>query len=107
AAHAMPIGHRDALAREIVTWAGCRAHVLHGAGNVVRRAVVYGNVIELSDRQGRSVPGFAAVERDVHAAVVAVDHALWVGRVDPEIVWIDVMRTFDLFERFAAVETLE
>src|SRR5690606_31268576 len=67
--------------------------VLLGAEDVVVRPVVDGDVVELRRRlvvDGGE--GGAAVERDVGAAVVALDHALVVTRVDPDVVVVAVGR---------------
>ena len=63
--------------------------VLLRAEEVIREAIVHGHVIEL---RGRLVelrrPVLAAIDGDGGAAVVAIDHALRVGWIDPEISWI-------------------
>src|SRR4029453_698003 len=38
-------------------------------------------------------PGLAAVDRDVSAAVVGLDHALRIVRIDPQVMVITVSRT--------------
>ena len=74
AAHVVPVAQRDPAAAQAVARAGDRAQVLHRAGDVVRIPRVDADPVELADRQRRGVPGLAAVQADVHAAVIPVDH---------------------------------
>src|SRR5262249_39723911 len=97
----------DPAHRQAVAGPGRRAQVLHGAADVVRHAVVGVDVIELRDGRGRGVPALAGVGRDVHAAVVAVDHPPRVGRVDPQVVVGAVVRAVHGAEGAAAVDALE
>jgi len=53
------------------------------------------------------MPGLAAVEAQVHAAVVAADHPPGIERVDPEIVMVAVVEASRLLERLAPVDALE
>src|SRR5437899_8398513 len=53
AANFVPVAIADALGDEAVAGSPRRAEVLHGAGNVIGRVVIDGNMIELSDRQRR------------------------------------------------------
>ena len=75
--------------------------VLLRAVDVVGEAVVGGDVVEL---RGRLVvlsgPALAAVGGDGCAAVVAVDHALGIGGIDPEAVVV-AMRSADRRESLA------
>ena len=88
---------------------GARRHadggiVLLRAVEAIRELVVGGDVIELCRElvvDGR--PGVAAVVRDTGAAVVALDHALRVARVDPQVM-IVAMRRGHLRKCFAAVD---
>ena len=71
--------------------------------DAVREASIGVDAVELA---GRLVidrrPGVAAVEADLGAAIVALDHAIAVGRVDPDVVVVAV-RGVDLGEVGAAV----
>src|SRR5260221_2307303 len=71
--------------------------------HAVRVLVVGVDAIEL---RGRLVvdrrPGLAAVEADAGAAIVALDHSVRIGRIDPEIMIIAVRR-LDLREASAAI----
>ena len=80
--------------------------VLLRAVDVVRIPGVGGEVIELGGRlvEDRR-PGGAAVDGDVGAAVVALDHAAGIRGVDPEVVVVAV-RGGDLGEGLAAVAAL-
>src|SRR5262245_2932265 len=68
-----------------------RRVILLGAVDPVREVIVGRDAVELS---GRLIviraPAFAAAEADLGAAVVADDHALGRGRVDPQIVMVAV-----------------
>src|SRR5262249_34490482 len=86
---------------------GGGADVLNRAHDVVGHTVVGGDVVELAQRQHRRVPALAAVGRDVHAAVVAVDHAARIERIDPQVVMIDVVRPLHALERTAGVDALQ
>ena len=70
---------------------GDRGVVLLRAVHSVWEPGIGGEVVEL---RGRLVvdrgPGVAAVERHAGAAVVALDHAVRVGRVDPQVVVVAV-----------------
>ncbi len=85
-------GHRDARV------------VLLRSVHHVRKLVVGGHVVEL---RGQLVvdrrPRFAGVERHPRPAVVATDHAVGVGRIDPQRVVVAV-RCVELHERLAAVD---
>ena len=79
------------------------AVVLLRAVDAVRRLVVGDDRVELGG--GLVVygaPGLAGVVGDARAAVVALDHAARVGRVDPEVVLVGVGHV-DLLEGRAAV----
>ncbi len=99
----VPLGDGD----RVVIGAAGDAHgrvVLLGAVDAVGRPGVCRDVVHLGGRlvvEGR--PGEAAVEGDGAAAVVAQDHALRVGGVDPEVVVVAVGRG-DLMEGGAAVD---
>ena len=93
--------------RQTVARSGAGADVLHGAGDVIGQAVIDADVIELAPRQRRREPGFAAVGRDVHAAVVAVEDAARILRIDPDVMMIAVVRPLDALEGLAAVDALE
>src|SRR5205085_6239579 len=79
----------------------------HGARDVVGGRVVHGYVVELRDGQGRRVPRLPAIRRQIHATVVAGNHALRVARVDPNVMVIAVVHLLDALERPAAVNALE
>ena len=64
-------------------------------------------MIELGDRQGWGVPGFAAIGADIHAAVVGIDHAPRVFGVNPQIVVVAVVGAIDPAKRFAAIHASE
>src|SRR6185436_6699343 len=70
-----------------------RRVVLLRAEDAVREVVVRGDPVDL---RGRLVvlrrPGAAAVDRDVHAAVVRLDHAQGIAGVDPQVVIVAVRR---------------
>ena len=66
------------------------------------RFVGHGDVVELRGGVLLAGPRLAAVEGDVAAAIVAVDHAQGVGGVDPQVVVIAV-RSLDGAESFSAV----
>src|SRR5688572_18040733 len=69
------------------------AVVLLCAVDAVGQLVVDVNVVELAGHLVvDGAPGLAAVEGDVGAAVVALDHALRIGRIDPEVVVVAVQR---------------
>ncbi len=107
AADRMPIAGRDAGLRQTVTRPRAGADVLHGAGDVIGQTIIDADVIELPPRQRRGEPGFAAVGRDVHAAIVAVEDAARIFGIDPNVVMIAVVRPFDALESFAAVDALK
>ena len=81
--HIRPRGTRD----------GDRAVVLLGAVQPIGKLLVHADSIDL---RGRLIllrgPGCAAGERDVGAAVVAIDHLLRIERVDPQVVVIGMRR---------------
>ncbi len=104
AADLEPIAQADARATQAIARSAGAAQVLHAAGDAVGHAIVASNVIELRNRQGWGMPGLAAVGRDVHAAIVAVDDPLRVLGIDPNVVMIAVVRAFNLFDRFAAID---
>src|SRR5262249_40348730 len=68
-----PVAQTDAAGVQTVAWPAAGADVLHTAHHPVGHTVVDVEVIELRDRQRRGEPRFAAVERDVDTAVIAVD----------------------------------
>src|SRR5262249_7505650 len=92
AAAVVPMCVRDTARAEAVARSTRGAEILHRAGNVVRRVVVDGYVIELRNGQGRRKPAFAPVERNIHAAVIAGDQALGIAGIDPEIVVVAVVQ---------------
>src|SRR5262249_51766958 len=98
AADILPVADHDA-ARETVARVGLGADVLHTAADAVRDAVVAADVIELGDRQRWAVPRRAAIDGDVHAAVVAVDDPPRIFRVDPDVVMVAVVRPLDALQR--------
>jgi hypothetical protein len=49
-----------------------------------------GNVVELRGRESLGSPRFAAIHRHIRAAIVALDHALGIGGVDPKVVIVAV-----------------
>src|SRR5712691_2557283 len=70
----------------------------------IRELVVSGDMVELRGElvvDGR--PGVTTVERDAGTAVVPLDHALRVTRIDPQVVVVAV-RCGDLEERSPAVD---
>ena len=68
------------------------AVVLLRAANVIRNVNGRGYVVKLRGRILLAGPGFTAVDRNIRAAVVRVDHALRIVRRDPQIVLIAVPR---------------
>ena len=64
--------------------------VLLRAADMVRDLLGDGHVVELRGGVLLAGPRLAAVEGDVAAAVIALDHAQGVGGVDPEVVIIGV-----------------
>ena len=101
----LPVALADAGAAAAVADAH-RAVVLLAAVDPVRRVVVDGDAVELRrrlvvDRR----PGRAAVRRHARAAVVALDHALRILRIDPQVMVVAV-RHADGRERLAAVRRL-
>src|SRR5262249_34017555 len=52
-------------------------------------------------------PTLAAVGRDIHAAVIARDHALGVAGIDPQVMVITVVQALYALERLAAVDALQ
>src|SRR5205085_669140 len=91
AADGVPIAEGNACGGKGVTRSGGGPLILHGSHHPVRHAIVDADVIELADRQRGHKPGFAGVGRNVHAAVVAVDHTERIRRIDPQVVVIGVM----------------
>src|SRR5512145_1617256 len=69
-----------------------RRIVLLRAIDVIGEIIVERDAVELRGRLILLRPVFAAVERDVRAAVVGVDHSVWVVRRDPKVVMIAVRR---------------
>src|SRR5690606_12913896 len=79
------------------------AVVLLAAADVIRLVGGHADAIELCGRIVLLGPGTAAIEADVPAAVIGVDHPLVVVAGDPEVVVV-AMRHADLrVERLAAV----
>src|SRR5262249_55812481 len=107
AADGVPVTQVDAEGRQAVAGSGRSSQVLHRPGHVVRHAVIDADVIKLSDGQGGRVPGFAAVGRNIHAAIVAVDDPPWAARVDPDVVVVAVVGSFDARNCLAAVDGFE
>ena len=66
------------------------AVVLLSAAYLVREILRGRDVIKLSRGKVFRGPGRAAIDRDVGAAVVAIDHPQWIVRIDPEIVVVTV-----------------
>ena len=87
---ALPVFEPDSTAAQGVARAPGRAEVLHRPRDLVGHRVVHGHVIELRDGQVGGAPGLAAVGAQLHAAVVAVDHAPRVPGVDPHVVVVAV-----------------
>src|SRR6266481_2356068 len=82
---------------------GDRGIVLLSAVDVVRKGVVYSDVVELRGLLvGLSGPRLAVVVRNGGAAVVGIDHPFWMRRIDPEAVIISVRRA-NKIEGVAAV----
>src|SRR5690242_11925258 len=76
--------------------------VLLRAVDVVRKIVVEGHAIELRRRLILFGPTAAAIQRDIRATVVTLDHAIGIVGRDPKIVVIAV-RYGNAGERAAAV----
>src|SRR5262249_9165800 len=91
AADRVPVARPDARGRQAVAGSGRGAPAVVGPRDVIGRARIDVDVVELADGQQRRQPRLAAVGGDVDAAVVAVDHAPGVLRVDPQVVMIDVV----------------
>src|SRR5260370_42547484 len=62
--------------------------VLLCAADVIRNVLGRGDVIQLRGRETLRRPGASAVSGNRTAAIVAIDHALRIARVDPQIVMI-------------------
>ena len=89
-AHGIAVGEWDCALWRAARRAD-RAVVLLGGVDAVGMPGVDGGVVELGGRlvvYGR--PRLAAVEGDARAAVVPLDHALGVARVDPQVVVVAV-----------------
>ncbi len=88
-----PVGVDDAVGARRPGRAAQAVVVLGPAVDVVERRVVVGrDLVELGHRQvGHVLPGPAAVERLVDAAVVAVEAVIGVGGIDPEGVRVPVL----------------
>src|SRR6185436_8978640 len=70
-----------------------RRVVLLRAEDAVREVAVRGDPVDLRGRLAvLRRPGAAAVDRDVHAAVVRLDHAQGIAGVDPQVVIVAVRR---------------
>ena len=78
--------------------------VLLRAVNVVRKRVINCDMVEL---RGRLVilrrPRFAAVGRNVYAAVIRVPDSSWILRINPEPMVISMPRGQQI-ERFSAID---
>src|SRR5687768_14700726 len=85
----MPIARPDAAARRATLDAYGRV-VLLRAVDVVRKIVIDRDAIKLCGGLILFGPASPAVESDVGAAVVALDHAVRIVRSDPQIVIIAV-----------------
>src|SRR5258708_30202700 len=100
----MPVTKRDG---SVIAAAGGldAAAVLLRAINVVRELIVHGHVIEL--RRGLVVPRTpapAVVHAHAHALVAAENHALRVGRINPQgVIIIAAGSALDSFESLARV----
>src|SRR5512136_248824 len=62
-------------------------------------------MIELGYGQRRGIPGFSAVQGNLDTAVVAVDHAPGISRVDPDVMVVAVLESLDLLDSVAAIDT--
>ena len=80
-----------------------RGVVLLRAADVIRKVRRRDDVIELCGREILVRPGLAAVDADLGAAVVGLDHAIGVLRIDPEIVRVAVAHAPHGAEGLAAV----
>ena len=94
--------------------AGSAGHDLDGgvvllcAVDPVGELIVQGDAIELGGGLVHDAgPGLAAVETDVGAAIVAFNHAIRVGRRDPQLVIVAVRRVQGDREGVAAIDGLE
>ena len=100
ARHVIPLGAVDP-ARPAARTAHARV-ILLCAAHPVGEVVGGRDVVELRGREVLVGPGLAAVERDVRAAVVRLDHPLRVVGGDPEVVVVAV-RIGDVPKRHATV----
>ena len=69
-----------------------RAVVLLRATNLIRKILGGRGMIKLGSGKIFRGPARAAVNRDVRAPVVAIDHSLRIVRINPEIVIVAVLR---------------
>ena len=110
------VGHREARlappdrlprpdwnrpSRECVRRSAVGGTVLSVSVDVVRHPGVREGMVHLCDRQQRPMPAPPTVRRDLHATVVADDHAVGQERIDPHVV---VVASRDRAERNTAVE---
>src|SRR5262249_22585013 len=86
----LPVALADAAAIAAVGNSHRRV-ILLGPVNPVRKVIVGNDAVELRRRLiVIRAPALAAVEGDLGAAIVADDHALRGGRVDPQVVMVAV-----------------
>ena len=87
AVHVFPLRVGDSAG--ILRFAHPRTVVLQSAVDAIRIGVVHADVIELRDRQVIALPPFAAAVVGIpHAAVVAGEDGLRIGRIDPDVVHV-------------------
>src|SRR4029077_8413503 len=106
ASHIVPMLPADVAIVRPASNRDCRV-VLLCAVNLIEELIVGGNVVEL--RRGLVVlrrPTLAPIHRDRGTAVVAVDHALRIGGVNPQFVVI-AMRSRQKLHAFAPITRAE
>ena len=71
-----------------------RAVVLHIPVNVVRNLIIHGHVIHLPDGQLHAMESLSVHRRDIDSAIVGDHKAVWIHRVNPNIVVVAAPRNW-------------
>ena len=104
----MPVATCDAAGRQVRRRPAPGAVVLQTAAEVVGLLAVGGELIELPDGQRvQEAPVLGAVSAEKHAAVVALNHAVGIFRVNPERVMVGMNAAVGGVDRLAAVVGFE